>query len=77
MTTLHELKTTQDATKLELDSLREDLLAIKKDTSELLEAWKDAKGALKALAWIGSAAQWAIAVGSVFAFIYFTFTGKK
>jgi len=70
MTTLHELK-------LEVDSLKEDLLDIKRDTSELLEAWKDAKGALKALAWIGSAAQWAIAVGSVIAFVYFTFTGKK
>ena len=70
MTTLQELKT-------EVDMLREDLLGIKQDTSELLAAWKDAKGALKALAWIGSAAQWAIAVGSVIAFVYFTFTGKK
>ena len=70
MTTLHELK-------LEVDSLKEDLLDIKRDTSELLEAWKDAKGALIALAWVGSAARWMMAVGGVVAFLYFTFTGKK
>ena len=70
MTTLHELK-------LEVDSLKTDLLDIKRDTSELLEAWKDAKGALKALAWVGSAARWMMAVGGVVAFLYFTFTGKK
>ncbi len=70
MTTLAELKT-------EVDALREDLHGIKKDTSELLEAWKDAKGALKALAWVGSTARWLMAVGGVVAFLYFTFTGKK
>jgi hypothetical protein len=70
VTTLHELK-------LEVDSLKEDLIGIKRDTSELLEAWKDAKGALKALAWVGSAARWMMAVGGVIAFLYFTFTGKK
>ena len=31
--------------KEEVDSLKEDLSAIKQDTSELLAAWKDAKGA--------------------------------
>lgn len=70
MTTLQELKT-------EVDMLREDLLGIKQDTSELLAAWTDAKGALKALAWVGGAARWLVAVGSVVAFLYFTFTGKK
>jgi hypothetical protein len=70
MTTLQDLK-------LEVDSLKEDLIGIKRDTSELLAAWKDAKGALKALAWVGSTARWLMAVGGVVAFLYFTFTGKK
>lgn len=70
MTSLEQLKE-------EVDSLKEDLSAIKQDTSELLEAWKDAKGALKALAWVGSTARWLMAVGGVVAFLYFTFTGKK
>ena len=70
MTTLQELKT-------EVDSLKEDLVEIKRDTSELLSAWKDAKGALKALAWVGSFARWVAAVGGLVVFVYFTFTGKK
>lgn len=70
MTTLTELKQ-------EVDSLKEDLAEIKRDTSELLVAWKDAKGALKALAWVGTAAKWITTVGGAGAFLYFTFTGKK
>ena len=69
MTTLTELKT-------EVDSLRSDLLEIKRDTSELLEAWKDAKGALKALAWIGGVARWLTAIVGASTIIYFFFTGK-
>ncbi len=63
--------------KEEVDSLKEDLSAIKQDTSELLAAWKDAKGALKALAWIGAAARWFMAIVGAATFIYFLISGKK
>ena len=63
--------------KLEVDSLKEDLAEIKRDTSELLSAWKDAKGALKALAWIGGAARWVVAVAGATTLFYFFLTGKK
>ena len=70
MTTMTELK-------LEVDSLKKDLTDIKKDTSELLSAWQDAKGALKALAWIGGAARWVVAVAGATTLFYLFLTGKK
>jgi len=63
MTSLNELK-------LEVDNLQEDINEIKKNTSELLEAWSDAKGALKALALIGGIARWITAVAGASALFY-------
>jgi len=70
MTTMQELKT-------EVDSLKKDIECIKENTAELLEAWTDAKGALKALAWVGSTARWIVAVSGACALFYFFLTGKK
>lgn len=70
MSTIQELKS-------EVDSLKQDIETIKSNTAELLEAWTDAKGALKALAWIGAAARWVVAVSGACALFYFFITGKK
>lgn len=70
MTTMQDLKS-------EVDGLQKDIECIKKNTAELLEAWNDAKGALKALAWIGATARWIVAVSGACAMFYFFLTGKK
>ena len=70
MSTIQELKS-------EVDGLKQDIECIKKNTADLLEAWTDAKGALKALAWIGATARWLVAVSGACALFYFFITGKK
>lgn len=63
--------------KAEVDGLQKDIDQIKANTAELLEAWTDAKGALKALAWIGATARWVVAVAGACTLFYFFLTGKK
>ena len=70
MSTIQELKA-------EVDGLQKDIDQIKANTAELLEAWTDAKGALKALAWLGAAARGVVAVSGACALFYFFITGKK
>lgn len=61
--------------KAEVEQLQSDVSQIKKNTAELLEAWTDAKGALKALAWIGNVARWVTAVSGTSMLIYYFFKG--
>lgn len=56
--------------KAEVDCLQVDINEIKANTKELLEAWSDAKGALKALALIGGIARWVTAVAGASALFY-------
>ena len=56
--------------KTDVEHLQAAMNKIERNTEDLLEAWNDAKGALKALAWIGSVARWVTAVAGSIGLIY-------